>query len=263
MNHQIFNRAQDRLTRTLNMRSSANATRLRKTVGTLASCLLGVAVLAGCAKTKVVEQQRTVYERLPRPAHIYVYDFSASPTDIPKDSVLAGQTVAAPPTAELATLGQQLGSTIGARLIDAIREMGLPAERGVYGQNMLPNDIVIRGYLVSVDQGNAAKRMTIGFGSGGSQLTTFIEGYQVTLQGLRKLGSATMEAEGSKGPGAGVGAASWAITGSPVGLAVSGGMKLYGEASGSATVEGRAKQTAKDIAKKLKARFQEEGWISR
>ena len=245
------------------MKSPTDTSRLRKKIFTLALCLLGVAVLAGCAKTKVVERQRTVYEMLPRPAHIYVHDFSASPTDVAKDSVLAGQPVAAPPNAELAALGQQLGSTIGARLVDSIREMGLPAERGVYGQNMQPNDIVIRGYLVSVDQGSAAKRMTIGFGSGGSELTTFIEGYQVTAQGMRKLGSATMAAEGSKGPGAGVGAASWAITGSPVGFAVSSGMKLYGEASGTATVEGRAKQTAKEIAEKLRRRFQEEGWIAR
>jgi hypothetical protein len=261
--NQIPNFAPDLMPRTLNMKSSADTSWLWKRIFTLASCLLGVVVLAGCASTKVTNKERLVYEFLPKPAHIYVYDFSASPTDVAKDSVLAGQTVAAPPNAELAMLGQQLGSTIAARLVDSIREMGLPAERGVYGQNMQPNDIVIRGYLVSVEQGSAAKRMTIGFGSGGSELTTFIEGYQVTAQGLRKLGSATMEAKGNKGPGAGVGAATWAITGSPVGLAVSGGIKLYGEASGSATVEGRAKQTAKEIAEKLKHRFQEEGWIAR
>ena len=39
-------------------------------------------------------------------------------------------------------------------------------------------------------------------------------------------------------------------------------MKIYGEASGNATVEGRAKATAKEIADVLKKRFQEEGWIN-
>ena len=38
-------------------------------------------------------------------------------------------------------------------------------------------------------------------------------------------------------------------------------MKLYGEASGSSKVEGRAKDTAKEIADVLKQRFQEQGWI--
>ena len=222
-----------------------------------------IIVLASCASTKVSNQQRLVYDQLPRPAHIYVYDFSASPTDVAKDSELAGQAAtAAPPTAELAEVGRNLGSIMGAQLVDSIREMGLPAERGVYGQNMQPNDIVIRGYLVSVDPGSAAKRMTIGFGSGAAELATFIEGYQVTPQGLRKLGSATVSAQGNKSPGAAAGAAGWAITGNPVGFAVTSGLKIYGEASGRAGIEGRAKQTAKEIATQLKRRFQGEGWIS-
>jgi hypothetical protein len=39
-------------------------------------------------------------------------------------------------------------------------------------------------------------------------------------------------------------------------------MKVYGEASGSSKVEGRAKATAKEIADALKQRFQEQGWIN-
>lgn len=38
-------------------------------------------------------------------------------------------------------------------------------------------------------------------------------------------------------------------------------MKVYGEKSGSNTVEGRAKQIAKEIADALKMRFQQQGWI--
>jgi hypothetical protein len=59
-----------------------------------------------------------------------------------------------------------------------------------------------------------------------------------------------------------LGAAGWLVTGSPVGLIVGGGMKIYGEASGNATVEGRAKATAKEIADVLKQRFQQQGWIN-
>ena len=46
-----------------------------------------------------------------------------------------------------------------------------------------------------------------------------------------------------------------------IGLIVSGGMKIYGEASGSSKLEGRAKATAKEIAKQLESRFRDEGWI--
>ena len=39
-------------------------------------------------------------------------------------------------------------------------------------------------------------------------------------------------------------------------------MKVYGEESGKSKVEGRAKDTAKEIADVLKKRFQEQGWVN-
>jgi hypothetical protein len=38
-------------------------------------------------------------------------------------------------------------------------------------------------------------------------------------------------------------------------------MKVYGESSGSSTIEGRAKDMAKEIAEKLQVKFKEQGWI--
>ena len=229
------------------------------------SLLLSLAlVLAGCASTKVSDQNRQVYGQLPRPNHILVYDFAATAADVPADSALASQssTSVTVPSDEQTTLARQLGIQIAAELVTAIRQMGLPAAQVSKGAAPQLNDIVIRGYLVSVDKGSAAKRMTIGFGSGGSELSTFVEGYQMAATGLRKLGSGTIDAKGSKGPGAALGAAGWLVTGNPIGLVVGGGMKIYGEASGKATVEGRAKATAKEIADVLKKRFIEQGWIS-
>ena len=87
------------------------------------------------------------------------------------------------------------------------------------------------------------------------------KGFQVTAQGLRKLGSGQTDATGSKAPGADLGALGLIATHNPVGLIVSTGTKVYGEESGSSTVKGRAKQTANEIADVLKKRFQEQGWI--
>jgi hypothetical protein len=140
--------------------------------------------------------------------------------------------------------------------------MGLPAARAGVGTTPQINDIVLRGYLVSVKEGNEAERLAIGFGAGASELRTAVEGYQVTAQGLRKLGSGTVDSGGSKGPGAAVGVAGLVATGNPAGLIISTGMKVYGEESGRSTVEGRAKQTAQEIAAVLKQRFQQQGWIS-
>ena len=246
------------------VRSAPGVLTFPEKLATIISCLLVMMVAAGCASTQVTGREKIVTGKLPRPAQIWVYDFAATPDDVPADSTFAGQSSApaTPPTDEQLALGRQLGTGIAAQLATAIREMGLPAAQVTTPVTPQINDIVIRGYLVSIDQGSAAKRMTIGFGSGGSELSTVVEGYQMTAQGLRELGSGTIAAEGSKGPGASLGAASWLITGNPVGLIVGGGMKVYGEASGSSKVEGRAKQTAKEIGDLLKKRFQEEGWIN-
>jgi Domain of unknown function (DUF4410) len=229
-------------------------------------CIVGCAInlFTGCASTKVTSHDRIVYEKLPKPDHILIYDFTATPADVPADSAFASQSSApaAPPTSEEVELGQKLGATIAAQLANDIHELGLPATQVSTPPTLQVNDIVIRGYLVSIETGSAAKRMTLGFGSGGSELTTAVEAYQMTATGLRKLGSGTTGASSGKGPGAALGGAGWLITGNPVGLIVGGGMKIYGEASGSATIEGRAKATAREIADAMKVRFEEEGWIN-
>lgn len=229
------------------------------------STLVGALIFAtGCASTKVTNHERLVHEFLPRPANILVYDFTATPAEIPADSAFAGMGSTPAATAEEDAIGRELGAAIAAQLVTDIRELGLPAVQvsAATAPVLHVNDIVIRGYLISIEQGSTAKRMTLGFGSGGSELSTAVEGYQMTANGLRKLGSATTGSTGSKGPGAALGAAGWLVTGNPVGLIVGGGLKIYGEASGNAKIEGRAKATAKEISDQLKNRFREQGWIN-
>ena len=228
----------------------------------IAPCLLFLVIVAGCASTRVSNRQILVNERIPRPDRILVNDFIANPADMPADSALAVQVEPGPPlTAEQLQAGRQLGAQIADELVAQIRNMGLPAVAALSGGRPRVGDIVIRGYLVSIDEGSTAKRMLIGFGAGGSELRTVVEGYQMTAHGLRRLGSGTVDAGGSKGPGAAAPAAVAVATGNPIGLIVSGGMKIYGEASGSSKLEGRAKATAKQIADVLKTRFEEQGWI--
>jgi hypothetical protein len=229
----------------------------------LLACLFSVLAIAGCASTKITNREVFVTEKLPEPAHIWVYDFASSPDEIPAESSLSGK-VAAPatnPPPEMVELGRKLGSEIATQLVGEVQKMGLPGELATAATQPAVNDIVIRGYLVSIDEGSAVKRMTLGFGSGGSKLTATVEGFQMTATGLRKLGQGTTGATGSKGPGGAVGAAAWVVTGSPIGLVVGGGLNIYGEASGKATIEGRAKQTAKEIGEVIKGRAQLEGWI--
>jgi len=227
-------------------------------------CVLALTMAAGCASTDIVGREEYRGGKIPRPAHIWVYDFAATPAEVPTESALSGEYSEhpTPQTPEQIATGRQLGETIATQLVQEIRDMGLPAERASNFTMPQINDLVLKGYLLSIDEGSAVKRVAIGFGSGGSQLTTAAEGFQMTAQGLRKLGSGTLDSSGSRGPGGALGAITFLATANPVGLIVGLGMKSYGEFSGSAKIEGRGKETAKEIAKMIKPKFQEQGWIN-
>ena len=90
--------------------------------------------------------------------------------------------------------------------------MGLPAAHATSQTKFERNDIVIRGYLLSVETGNAAERVAI-------------------------------------------------ATKNPLGLIVSTGVKMHGEVSGSSTIEGKAKEIAKEIGEQIRPRFEQQGWI--
>jgi len=222
-----------------------------------------LAVLAACASTNVTQQTAMVSPGLPRPNRLWVYDFIADPSSIPADSSIgASLSVPSTSTAQDRENGRALGAQIAQDLTADIQAMGLPAIQAGPGSVPQAGDGVIRGYLISVEGGSAAKRFVIGFGSGSSEMDTIVDGYAVTAQGWRKLGSGTLSSSGNKMPGMVAPAAIAIATGNPIGVIISGGAKVYGEASGRNTLEGRAKATADAIAEQLKIRFRERGWIS-
>ena len=231
-------------------------------VGLLVSFLVAVVVVGGCASTKVTEREILVTEKVPRPDHILIYDFGATPADVPADSPLAAVATDRPPqTPEHIEFGRRVGAQIAIQLTERIRRMGLPAEH-VSGPSLPQiNDIVIRGYLLSVSEGSAGKRMGVGFGAGASELSVAVEGYQMTAQGLRRLGWGAGTSGGNKTPGA-AGAAGVAVaTGNPIGLVVTTGIKGYGEMSGSSGIAGRIDQIVAEIVKQAEPRFRAQGWI--
>ncbi len=229
--------------------------------------LLGVAMLAACASTKVTEQTQMTAPGLARPNQIWVYDFVAAPSDMPADSSLTGQVGApsTPPTPEEIETGRKYGAMIAQELVKDIQDMGMPATLAGPGSSPQVGDGVIRGYIVSTEGGGAggfAKRFVIGFGAGTTEMDTVVEGYVMTRHGLRKLGSGTLTSSGNKMPGMVVPAAVAIATANPVGLIVVGGAKIIGAASGRTGLEGRAKATAGQVAAQLKIRFQDRGWIA-
>ena len=234
-----------------------------KSFARFAPSLIALVLVAGCASTNVTQQTPIGNAGLPRPNQIWVYNFVANPADMPPNSSIGGQVSApsAPPTAAEIDEGRQLGALIASNLVADIQAMGLSAAQAGPGSMPQVGDGVIRGYLVSAQGGSAVKRFVIGFGAGTSEMDTVVEGYAVTSQGWRKLGSGTLTSSGNKTPGMIVPAAVAIATANPIGLIVVGGAKIYGEASGRSGLEGRAKATAEAIAEQLEIRFQDRGWI--
>ena len=224
-------------------------------------------VLAGCASSQVTEIVPYTGEKLARPDRIIVYDFVATPAGVSAESASAGQQAkpSTPLTAEQIETGRKLGAEIAKNLVAQIRDMGLPAVQAAGQPAPRVNDIVIKGYLLSVEEGSAGQRLLVGFRSGEAELKTMVESYQMTTaQGLRLLASGQLDSGGSKTPGVLVPLAMLAATANPIsliGMAVAGTMKMYGENTGSNTIEGASKQTADAIATQLRGSFEKQGWI--
>ena len=233
-----------------------------KPLSRAASWSLALLLMAGCASTDITERQRYEGAKLARPDRIIVHDFTANPAEVPPESAFAAQMAGAPtPTAQQIELGRELGAQVATDLVADLREMGLPAVRAAGQPPPRPDDIVLRGYFVSVDEGKAGRRLLVGFGSGAAELSTAVEGYQMTAQGLRPLGRGEIKSEGGKLPGMVLPAAVFAATASPIGLIVGGTAKATGAVTGSETIEGAAERTAKEIAAQVRTAAEEQGWI--
>jgi hypothetical protein len=229
-----------------------------------AALVCALIVITGCASTKMTNREILVTGHIPRPATIWVYNFAATAAEVPDNSALVGETDldTTPQTAEEIAEGMKLGNEMATELVTKINAMGMPAQMASLTTKPQINDIIVRGYLLSVKEGSGAMRVIVGFGAGKSSLATMVEGFQVTAKGERKLGYGTVDAGGNKSPGMVLGVATFLATKNPVGLIINGGMQTYNVASGNSGVSGRTKATVDEIADVLKKRFEEEGWIN-
>jgi hypothetical protein len=233
-----------------------------KARNTVAAALMTLAMASGCATTQVTEATAPVDRKLPRPDNIVVYDFAATPRDIAADRDLGVEYSGEMGTqsAEDARVGRELGAQMAAQLVEEIHAMGLPAARAAE-QRPQVGDVVLKGYFKGIDEGSAAKRVMLGFGSGAAELTTVVKGYEQTASGLVEYGSAEFDSGGGKTPGMVVPIAVAVATANPVGLVVGGAVKATQEVTGSDKIQGAAKRTAEAIGEELRKRFERQGWI--
>ncbi len=219
----------------------------------------------GCASTKITGQQSMIgFEILPSPGKIIVHDFAVSIADLPPGSALVdvGTEPEKPMTEEQQKAAQELGVAVAKELVKEINGMAMLAVRAADATEPQINDLAIYGAFISVDAGSGFERVVVGFGVGDAALKTFVEAFQMTETGMRRLGSAELDTTGGKSPGVAVPVIVTIATANPIGIIVGAPIKAYGELTGSSKLKGAGKRTAKAIAKELKARFTQQGWIS-
>jgi len=195
------------------------------------------------------------------PIRVLVQDFQVTPQAVRLDSGIGPRLMRTlqgdDPAANEAL---EVRDAIAQSLLDDIRRMGLPAERALPGTPAQPSDVLVRGEIIRIDEGNRARRVAIGFGAGKSSVEASAQVYYVQGNDQPRL-LETFDGNANSGhkPGMGVGAASAAAGESVAPLAVSGALGVHGERAG---VAGEAEHLGHRIAYDLGQYFVRQGWIA-
>jgi hypothetical protein len=232
-----------------------------------AVALAGVVALAAC--TSAGSQMETASRTLPRPQVVVVDTFAVSPDEVKLDEGLSTEIEQAvrerrgtSRTQQELQAGHQVADAIADKLVVEIRDMGLRAERGSAVPAGTQNALLIKGQLVSIDEGNRTERVIVGLGAGRSDVRSQIQVYEVTPAGSRLVDTIEVDAKSGLTPGMaetmGVGALAGHLV---VATVVGGGVHVASEAVGT-NVVADADRAAKGIAKQLSHLFAREGWTT-
>ena len=234
----------------------------------VATLRLGIVVLlavltCGCATqvTRTSEYRPGNSAAMPKPRRVLVADFLVTP-----DAVHLDQGVG-PRLMRMATYSvtpdltaQSVQASISTAMLDNLAKMGLPAVRVERGTPVQPEELLIEGQILKIDEGNRTRRLAVGFGAGESSVEAEAQIYYGRPVGAPQM-LQTYDADANSGrkPGMGVGAASAIGGGSDVPAALSGATGVHGEAQG---VVGEGQHLADRLSYNLGEFFVQQGWIA-
>lgn len=215
-------------------------------------------VLVGDSNVQVL-QSRAGSDPLPKPERILVFDFNVPPELIAMDESVAGRMQ----TRRSARRGinestpeqvaQHVKEVFSRTLLQLLASVPIPSQRQQDGAATSPiRSLVIRGEFLDVDQGNATRRIMIGFGRGASSVRAHVTVWLTQKTQSTMMSEFYLSFASSKKPGA---------------LATMGvGSLAVGAAAGDATdkkasVESDTKRMAKAVSKQLLSILSEQKWI--
>jgi len=122
--------------------------------------------------------------------------------------------------------------------------------------------LLVKGQLVSIDQGNRTERVVIGLGAGRSDVQTHVQVFLDRAGDDQDIEQLDISAKGSRKPGAAETLGVGALAGD---LVVSGAITVAGTVASESfggTVEADARRTAGKVVDELEAFFDRQGWIA-
>jgi len=230
----------------------------------LALAAMTLTVMAGCARVST-EQVEESTDRLPRPQLILVQDYQVSRDEVKLDSAISSRVERAikgtPEAEDQLEVEQKVSRALTATMVNEIRKLGLRAEPAAMASPVAGPTLSIEGQIVSINEGNKAKRLVLGFGAGASEVRTLTQVYEVTAgDGHRLVEDFYTTVKSSRKPGFGPMAGVGAAAGGMASAAAAGGVGVA--TSLSQTVEADVQHGAKQIAKELAKLFVQQGWIA-
>src|SRR5262245_8875596 len=226
---------------------------------------MALTAMVGCARVSTQNVQ-TSTDRLPRPELILVHDYLVSRDEVELDSAVSSRLERAvkgtPEAEDRLKVEKEVSRALSATLVDEIRKLGIRAEPASMASPVAGPTLSIEGQIVSINEGNKARRLMIGLGAGASEVRTLTQVYAVTSGDAHHLiedfyTSAKSSRKPGFGPMAGIGAAA-GLAASSAAAAGGGGVAT----ALSQTVEADVKHGAKQIAKELAKLFVQQGWIT-
>jgi hypothetical protein len=229
---------------------------------------LAFALLAGCAPTNVQQTSENTGQ-LPRPDRILVYDFAVSPDEVRLDEGLGEELRqryepylnGSPRTAQELKIGHTVAYVVADELVKKIQSDGLWAERAMGYPTYRGNTLLIKGQFLTINEGNRAERVVIGFGAGRTDVQANVQVYEMTAEGEQAVETLEGNAESGAKPGMaemmGIGALTHHLLTSTV---VSGTLAAVSEVKFN-TVEDDGRRLADKIAADLGQYFVSQGWI--
>lgn len=227
--------------------------------GIIGACLIGL--VSACGQTGIRDIRLVQDRNLPRPSRILVYDFAVSEQEVREyQGIMRQQPSIRDAASRERILAQEVKDALANELVGQLKPLGLVVERIARGAPTAPNDLVIDGQFMTVDEGNPLNRFVVGFGSGASLVQARVQLYQAPDQ--RLLMEFTTQSDSGKMPGAaptlGVGAA--AQGGVTAGMAASNAA-VSGVRSYNSEVARMAASSGEQAARYLSEFFAKQGWI--